>query len=134
VSTESLPVDMPQHYQKLPVCASGTATRKCCSTPETNFNYRRSETSPSKPPSRPATGNGCSAGLQSLWVVWGSAAFDWDIDEVAPFGPGAIVVARLFDAEQFVQDKPGVGRAFADAAVADHWLAVQYAVGVVQFV
>jgi len=36
---------MPQHYQKLPVCASITAVRKCCSTPETNLNYRRSETS-----------------------------------------------------------------------------------------
>src|SRR6266568_7058062 len=44
---------------------------------------------------------------------------DGEADAVAPFGPGAVVVADLAVAEQLVQDEPGVAGALADAAVDD---------------
>src|SRR5438045_4053393 len=43
--------------------------------------------------------------------------FDGCADEAAPLGPGAVVVAYTWVAEQLGQHEPGVGRALADAAV-----------------
>src|SRR6266568_9379884 len=41
-------------------------------------------------------------------------------DQATPLGPGTVVVANLFVAEQIVQHEPGVAAALADAAVGDH--------------
>src|SRR5262245_54863699 len=58
--------------------------------------------------------------------------FDGDVDEVAPFGPGAVVVLDVVVAEEFVQDEPGVGGALADAAVGDDRFVGQHALVGVQ--
>ena len=42
---------------------------------------------------------------------------DGRANQVAPLGPGAVVVADLVEAEEVLQDEPGMGGAFADAAV-----------------
>src|SRR6266487_3935026 len=44
---------------------------------------------------------------------------DGEADAVAPFGPGAVVVAHPTVAQELVQDEPGVAGALADAAVDD---------------
>ena len=44
---------------------------------------------------------------------------DGSVDQAAPLGPGTIVVADIFIAEQVVQHKPGVAAALANAAVGD---------------
>src|SRR5829696_1155822 len=59
-------------------------------------------------------------------------ALDGDADQAAPLGPGAVVVADVRVAEQFVQHEPGVGAALADPAVGDHVLAGLDALGAVQ--
>src|SRR5271169_7246579 len=73
------------------------------------------------------TGCGCQLGS-------GGAGFvdDGGADEVAPFGPGAVVVANLVDAEQIFQNKPGVGTALADAAVGDDFVIAGDAFGLVE--
>ena len=48
------------------------------------------------------------------------SGFDWDVDQVAPLGPGAVVVAHVLDTEQLGEHKPGVSRALPDPAVGDH--------------
>src|SRR5438445_8636766 len=50
--------------------------------------------------------------------------FDWHTDERAVFGPRAVVVLDVLEAEQLVQREPGVTRALADAAVRDGVLRV----------
>ena len=52
------------------------------------------------------------------------ALLDRDADEIAPFGPGAVVVLDIPGPQQLVQDEPSVGRALADPAVGDHWVLV----------
>src|SRR5262245_66570839 len=47
------------------------------------------------------------------------ALFDRRGDDVAVFGPTAVVVLHVLEAEQKVQHKPGVTRTFADAAIGD---------------
>src|SRR5262245_7527187 len=41
-------------------------------------------------------------------------------NQVAPFGPRAVVVLHVLEAEQVLQDEPREARALADAAVRDH--------------
>ena len=64
----------------------------------------------------PRRAAGAAAGLDVL--------LDRDVDQVAPLGPGAVVVLDVVLAEQLVQDEPGVRGALADPAVGDHRLAV----------
>ena len=67
----------------------------------------------------PRDGNGELAHSPCL-----GALLDRDADQVAPLGPGAVVVADVLVAEQLVQHEPGVGRALADPAVGDDRLAL----------
>ena len=48
------------------------------------------------------------------------ALLDRRADQIAPLGPGAIVVAHIRIAEQLGQHKPGVRRTLANAAVGEH--------------
>src|SRR5699024_6250654 len=43
--------------------------------------------------------------------------------DIAPFGPGSVVVAHVVVAEQVRENEPGVAGAFADAAVGDDLIA-----------
>src|SRR6266568_91219 len=65
----------------------------------------------------------------------GSARFvdDGSADEVAPFGPRAVVIANLAEAQQILEDKPGVRTALADAAVGDDFVFAVDALGLVEF-
>src|SRR4051812_5758014 len=45
---------------------------------------------------------------------------DGRADEIAPFGPGTVVVLDVLVSEQVLQHEPGMARSFADAAVGDH--------------
>ena len=47
---------------------------------------------------------------------------DRSANEVAPFGPRAVVVAYFFEAQQIFQHKPGVRAALPDAAVGDDFV------------
>src|SRR5688500_15950331 len=46
--------------------------------------------------------------------------FDRHVHQVAPLGPGAVVVANPGVAEQVLEHEPGVRRALTDAAVGNH--------------
>src|SRR5947209_14816719 len=48
--------------------------------------------------------------------------FDWRAHQVAPFGPGAIVVLDVWVTKQVFQHEPGMAGTLADAAVGDHGL------------
>src|SRR5882762_4079678 len=65
----------------------------------------------------------------------GGACFvdDGGADEVAPLGPGAVVVANLVEAQQILEDEPGVRAALADAAVGDDFVFAVDALGFVKF-
>ena len=52
--------------------------------------------------------------------------------QVAPLGPGTVVVADFFVTEQILQDKPGVGAALADTAVGDGFIGASDALGLIQ--
>ena len=58
---------------------------------------------------------------------------DGGADEVAPLGPGAVVVADLVEAQQILEDEPGVRTALADAAVGDDFVFAGDAFGLVEF-
>src|SRR5882762_1391395 len=58
---------------------------------------------------------------------------DGGADEVAPFGPGAVVVADLVEAQQILEYEPGVRTAFADAAVGDDFVFAGNSLGLVKF-
>src|SRR6202041_1256873 len=49
----------------------------------------------------------------------GAFFFDGGADEIAPFGPRTIVVLHVVITQQILEHEPGVGTAFADAAVGD---------------
>src|SRR5580692_4492068 len=51
----------------------------------------------------------------------GGFFFDRGANEVAPLGPGTVVILHVAKAEQILQHEPGVRAAFADAAVGDHF-------------
>jgi len=65
----------------------------------------------------------------------GGAGFvdDGGADQVAPFGPRAVVIADLVEAQQILEDEPGVGAALADAAVGDDFVFAGDALGLVEF-
>src|SRR2546425_10159006 len=65
----------------------------------------------------------------------GGACFvdDGGANEVAPFGPGAVIVANLAEGPQILEDEPGVGAALADAAVGDDFVFAGDALGFVEF-
>src|SRR6202521_5286 len=87
----------------------------------------RSMLRPYKGQRRCLAGCGCQLGLaRASFVDDGSA------DEVAPFGPGAVVVADLVEAEQILQNEPGVRAALADAAVGDDFVLAGDAFGLVE--
>src|ERR1700730_15996616 len=48
-------------------------------------------------------------------------------NEVAPFGPRAVVVLHVLVAEQILQDEPRVARPLADAAIGDYRLVAGHA-------
>src|SRR3954467_3363442 len=50
------------------------------------------------------------------------AFFDGHVDEIAPLGPGAVVVSHPFEAEQLAEDEPRMGAALTDPAVGGHFL------------
>src|SRR5260370_2639251 len=77
---------------------------------------------------RRVAGCGYALGLSSAGFV-----DDWRADKVAPFGPGAVVVADLAEAEQILEDEPGVRAALADAAVGDDFVFSGNALGLVEF-
>src|SRR5229473_4232883 len=58
---------------------------------------------------------------------------DGGADEVAPFGPRAVVVADPAEAQQILEDEPGVRAALADAAVGDDFVFSGNALGLVEF-
>src|ERR1700687_346456 len=58
---------------------------------------------------------------------------DGGADEVAPLGPGAIVVAHLVEAQEILEDEPSVRAALADAAVGDDFVFAGNALGFVEF-
>ncbi len=58
---------------------------------------------------------------------------DGGADEVAPFGPRAVVVADPAEAQQILEDEPGVRAALADAAVSDDFVLAGNAFGFVEF-
>src|SRR5262249_31615280 len=51
--------------------------------------------------------------------------------QVAPLGPGTVVVADFFVTEQILQDKPGVGAALADTAVGDGFVGPTHALALI---
>src|SRR5712664_4289607 len=77
---------------------------------------------------RRLTGCRYALGLSSAALV-----DDGRADKVAPFGPGAVVVADLAEAEQILEDEPGVRAALADAAVGDDFVFSGNALGLVEF-
>src|SRR6267378_5418159 len=77
---------------------------------------------------RRLTGCRHALGLSSAALV-----DDGRADKVAPFGPGAVVVADLAEAEQILEDEPGVRAALADAAVGDDFVFAGNALGFVEF-
>src|SRR6266851_4124948 len=77
---------------------------------------------------RRLTGCRYALGLSSTGFV-----DDGRADKVAPFGPGAVVVADLADAEQVLQNEPSVRATLADAAVGDDFVFSGNALGLVEF-
>src|SRR6266487_5929533 len=61
---------------------------------------------------------------QPLLISGLSALFDWRANLVAPFGPGAIVIAYVIEPEEIRQHKPGVARSVAYPAI-DHRVGVR---------
>src|SRR5262245_58629194 len=57
---------------------------------------------------------------------------DGDVDEVAPFGPGAVVVLDVLVAEQLAEHEPRMGAALADPAVGDDRLVRRHSLGAVE--
>src|SRR5215467_7626998 len=58
--------------------------------------------------------SGGNAGLRGARFI-----HDGSADEVAPLGPGAVIVANLVEAEQILEREPRVRAALTDAAVGD---------------
>src|ERR1700691_464434 len=60
---------------------------------------------------------------QRLGLVRGGCdfLFDGSAHQVAPLGPGTVVILHVAEAEQILQHEPGVRAALADAAVGDHF-------------
>ena len=65
----------------------------------------------------------------------GRAGFvdDGGADQVAPLGPGAVVVADLVEVEQILQHESSVGAALADAAIGDDFVFAVNPLGFVEF-
>src|SRR5712664_1557335 len=57
---------------------------------------------------------------------------DGGADEVAPFGPRAVVVAHVVVAEQILQNEPGMRAAFPDAAILDDFIGAGDALGLIE--
>src|SRR5205807_6995536 len=75
---------------------------------------------PSRDRFRPANTKADSAGGGGRFGLRGAGfVHNGGADEVAPFGPRAVVVANLVQAQQIFEDEPGVGAALTDAAVRD---------------
>src|SRR5271169_3937283 len=51
----------------------------------------------------------------------GDFLLDRGADQIAPLGPGTVVILHVAEAQQIFQHEPGVRAAFADAAVSDHF-------------
>src|SRR6266852_5138926 len=82
---------------------------------------------PSKNSDADLAGGGCK-------LRAGGAGFvdDGGADEVAPFGPGAVVIADLAEAQQILEDEPGVRAALTDAAIGDDFVLAGDALGLVE--
>src|SRR5204862_7816193 len=52
-----------------------------------------------------------------------SGLLDGRPDQVAPLRPRAVVILDVRDSNQMLQHEPRMARAFADAAIGDHWRA-----------
>ena len=66
--------------------------------------------------------NKLAGGGRQPWLGGAGIVDDGGADEIAPFGPGTVVVADLVEAEEILQNEPGVGAALADAAVGDNFV------------
>src|SRR5699024_10086429 len=44
------------------------------------------------------------------------------INKIAPFGPGAVIIAHIRIFQQFIEYQPGMSRALSDAAIDDNLL------------
>src|SRR5262249_46011412 len=64
--------------------------------------------------------------LQASWF------FDGRANEIAPFGPRAVVVLDVLEAEQVLQHEPRVARTLADSAIRNHRLLTGDALRAVQ--
>ena len=53
-------------------------------------------------------------------------------DQIAPLGPGTVVIADVLVTEQIFQNEPSVGTSFADAAVRDSFISATNALGFVK--
>src|SRR4029450_7707245 len=58
-----------------------------------------------------------TAGAVGFWAASASSSLDRCPDQIPPFGPGAVVVLDLREAEQGGEHEPGVGGALADPTV-----------------
>src|SRR6266446_814428 len=56
------------------------------------------------------------------WLRGAGFIDDRRADQVAPLGPGAVIVADLVEAEEVLENEPGVRTALADAAVGDNFV------------
>src|SRR5262245_43341585 len=71
------------------------------------------------------TNRACGLGSQARLSIWRRLCRlflplgDRRADQVAPFGPGAVIILDVLEAEQVLEHEPGVARALADAAVSD---------------
>src|SRR5207249_8732087 len=89
---------------------------------------------PSRDRFRPANTKADSAGGGGRFGLRGAGfVHNGGADEVAPFGPRAVVVANLVQAQQIFEDEPGVGAALTDAAVRDDVVLSGNTLGLVEF-
>src|SRR5262245_29364046 len=82
-------------------------------------------------PRRPGVRDGraiLSRRLAGLFLAFG----DRRADQIAPFGPGAVIILDVLEAEQVLEHEPGVARALADAAVGDDRLGIGFQAGFLQ--
>src|SRR5207237_7418006 len=78
-----------------------------------------------RPP--PLTRGGGNTGLRGARFV-----YDGRANEIAPFRPGAVVVAHLVEAQQILEHEPGVRAALADAAVSNDFILAVNALGFIE--
>src|SRR5687767_8042536 len=62
----------------------------------------------------------------------GSGLLHGRSDEVAPFGPGAVVVPHILESQEVLENEPGMARTLADPAVGNHRFVGGHALRLVQ--